>query len=185
VRESFYRAAPEEALKGLWEMLDRMGIYTVSSTVTERSARRNDDSRGKQCRAEQDYEQEFQNKNDEGHDETGPESVADNGPIAKAEQDGGPKTIQDALRARREVIGRAIIGILQERPNNSCKKDNVSVYILSRWSIRTRGSPRKQFEKKVDDAIAVMERAGHIVVYKATNVRIKLGCVLYPGLNDQ
>ena len=37
VRESFYRAAPEEALKGLWEMLDRMGIYRMFYSVPEQS----------------------------------------------------------------------------------------------------------------------------------------------------
>ncbi|MGO9116639.1 MAG: AAA domain-containing protein [Desulfomonilaceae bacterium] len=184
VKESSYRAAPEEALKGLWQMLDGMGIYTVPSTAEEQSIGQDNDSKGKQYRPQPTSGQVFQNGSDEEHEETRLEDVADNRPIARADEDGGPKTIQNALRARREVIGRAIIRILQERPNNSCKKDSMSAYILSRWSIRTRGTPRGQFTKKVDDVISVMERAGHIIVYKATNVRIKLGWVPYPGLGE-
>jgi len=184
VRESFYRAAPEEALKGLWEMLDRMGIYPVSFSEAEGSAVPHDERRRDQYQDEPAREQKLQNKREEEQVETGSEDIPDNCSIAKAPEIGVPTTIQDALRAPREIIGKAIIRILQDRPNNSCKKDKVMAYILKMWGINTRRRPRKRFEKKVDDAIAVMERAGHVEVYTATNVRIKLGWVPYPGLDS-
>jgi len=40
---------------------------------------------------------------------------------------------------------------------------------------RTRGLPREQFAKKVDDLVAVMARKGYVTIYKSKNVRIKLG----------
>ncbi len=54
-------------------------------------------------------------------------------------------------------------------------------YILKRLNIKTRGLPRKQFAKKVDDYLAVMARKGYISIYKSRNIRIKLGWVPYPG----
>ena len=58
-------------------------------------------------------------------------------------------------------------------------------FVLNRWSVNTRGNPRKQFAKKIEDAIKDMDRIGYVQVHKATNIRIRLGCVPYPGLEDQ
>jgi len=182
VKESLYRAAPGEALKGLWEMLDRMGIYTVSFAESNGSVRPHHDPAIDQRQDEREPEQKLQEDGIEERTEIIPEGVSDNGLIANAEDDGAPKTIQEALEARRDVIGKAIIRILQVR--KSCKKDNVTTYILSRWGIRTRGTPRKHFEKKVDSTIERMERAGQIEIYRAKNLRIRLGREPYPGMDS-
>ncbi|NLW34456.1 MAG: hypothetical protein GXY80_03090 [Syntrophorhabdus aromaticivorans] len=92
-----------------------------------------------------------------------------------------PGTVQEALRAKTDIIGRAIVEILQGRPNFSCVRDRMPTYILKLWNIRTRGYPRQRFASKVDDIIAVMARKNYITVYKSKNTRIKLGWEQFPG----
>jgi len=94
-----------------------------------------------------------------------------------------PITIDEALKARTDIFGRVIVKILQERPNSSCMRAKMAVYILKRWNIRTRGEPWQRFARKVDDIIAIMARKGYVTIYKSKNVRIKLGWEPYPGVN--
>jgi len=104
---------------------------------------------------------------------------------AQLGDEGYPRTIDEALRARTDIFSKAIIGILQGRPNLSCVRTKMPVYILKRWNIRTRGEPWQRFAKKVDNVIAVMARKGYVTIYKSKNVRIKLGWERYPNIDPR
>ena len=90
-----------------------------------------------------------------------------------------PEDIHQALRAKADIICKAIIQVLEQRPKFSSVRQKVPTYILKLWNIRSRGKPREQFAKRVDKQIAIMDRKGYIIVYKSKNVRVKLGWVNY------
>jgi hypothetical protein len=85
-----------------------------------------------------------------------------------------PQNIQEALQAKPSLLGRVIIEILKEKPNNSCIRSNMPTEILRAWDIHSRGKPRERFAKKVDSQIAVMEQKGDLIVYKSKNIRVRL-----------
>ncbi len=89
------------------------------------------------------------------------------------------KNIHEAPRVKDDDICKAIIKVLEERPKFSCVREKLPTYILKMWSIRSRGRPREQFAKRVDQQISIMERKGYVIVYKSKNVRVKLGWVRY------
>jgi hypothetical protein len=90
-----------------------------------------------------------------------------------------PEDIHQAIRVKANVICKAIIQVLEQRPKFSSVRENVPTYILKLWNIRSRGKPREQFAKRVDQQIAIMDRKGHVIIYKSKNERVKLGWVRY------
>jgi very-short-patch-repair endonuclease len=184
VRESFYRAAPAKALEHLWKALDERAIYPVRFGGSEGSPEIDETFEAGTCSGEEANAEEVLEENGEEENGRGAqESMAGAEPFLRVGQEDEPRTIQEALGAKRDEIGRTIIEILQERPNHSCVRENMPTYILKRWAVRTRGLPRRKFAKKVDDIIAAMERNGHVSVYKSKNVRIRLGWHRYPGVD--
>ena len=67
-----------------------------------------------------------------------------------------------------------VIKILFNSPNNTCIEENITTRILKDLSINTRGTPRNQFEKKVNKAIRNLIIAGRVYQYKSKNKRIGL-----------
>ena len=121
---------------------------------------------------------EEDDEENESEDDSGQEPTPE-----KTELDQGqPRTVHEALKLKQDLLARAIIQVLHERPNHSCIRAKTPDYILKRWEIRTRGRPRRQFAKKVDDLIAKLDRQGYVIVYKSKNVRIRVGPRSLPEL---
>lgn len=177
IRESRYYADPEKALELLWVLLDRMGISSLSAHYQQDSELEDDNG----------YED-----NDETTEESQPtttlaekEETPSGAPSRQqnlwgvARDSGIPEDIHQALRVKADVICKAIIQVLEQRPKFSSVREKVPTYILKLWNIRSRGKPREQFAKRVDEQIAIMDRKGYVVIYKSKNVRVKLGWVRY------
>lgn len=176
IRESRYYADPEKALEPLWSLLEQMGILSLTAT------------------SKHDTEPEEDNGFDE-EDEITEESEASSKSVEEAEEPeessqqqelwidrGGsdiPEDIHQAIRVKADVICKAIIQVLEQRPKFSSVRENVPKYILKLWNIRSRGKPREQFAKRVDQQIAIMDRKGYVIIYKSKNERVKLGWVKY------
>jgi very-short-patch-repair endonuclease len=174
IRESQYYADPAATLESLWTALDRMGIRPFAADE-QNGLQQEDTIEGHTDAEEFDADEEvFDEENDT-------EEQADTGlheePLTFfSDKDGEiPHNIKEALRVKPDILGKAIIEILHERPNETCVKDYMATYILKRWKIRTRGTPHEQFARKVADVIANMARLGHLTIYKSKNWRIKLG----------
>jgi len=185
IRGSYYYATPEKALEPLWVQLERMGIRSVmeESTIGGSEHRRRVDQEDNDDGEEKTISEEFLEEEDLEPDDLSEEEAEreEEYPQIHPGQETHPQSIYEALRVKPHVFGRIVIEILRERPNNSCMRESMPTYILKRWNVKTRGFPRKQFAKKVDDYLAVMARKGYITIYKSKNIRIKLGWVPFPG----
>ena len=177
IRESCYYANPEKALEPLWTLLDRMGVSSLTAN-SEQESRSEDDN---YCDEGDDIIDD-----DEGTIETEGKDENDLEPVSQQQElwddsviSNNPVDIHQALRVKPNVICKAIIEALEQRPKFSSVREKVPTYILKLWNIRTRGKPREQFARRVDEQIAIMDRKGHVIIYKSKNVRVKLGWVKY------
>ncbi len=170
IRGSRYYADPEKALDPLWTLLDRMGIRTVYAG-TEPGYEDDDGKTTEENQATQPQEETTEEAAEEGHpkQDKRDESFASDLPC----------DIHQALRFKADVICKAIIQVLEQRPKFSSVREKVPTYILKLWDIRSRGKPREQFARRVDEQIAIMDRKGYIIVYKSKNVRVRLGWAGY------
>lgn len=180
IRESHYYATPEKALEPLWAKLESMGIVPIA--MENSASQVSEEVSEVTTYSEEPMDVELMDDNGDEVEETKPSRSAreQSAPLQGEES---PITIDEALKARTDIFGRVIVKILQERPNSSCMRAKMAVYILKRWNIRTRGEPWQRFARKVDDIIAIMARKGYVTIYKSKNVRIKLGWEPYPGVN--
>jgi DNA mismatch endonuclease Vsr len=174
IRESQYYANPAAALDSLWIALDRMGIRPFNADE-QNGSQQEDNGEGLSDAEEFDLDEEafYQENVTEEHADT---DLQEEPLIFFSDKDGEiPQTIHEALRVKPDILGKTIIEILHERPNETCVRDYMATYILKHWKIRTRGTPYGQFSRKVADVIANMARHGHITLYKSKNWRIKMG----------
>ena len=177
IRESRYYADPEKALEPLWALLDRMGIRSLSAkTEPEFEDDENDFYEDNDTKTESFTSQSQEKKNKEAPEESNSQQdMRDESTDSNLHKD-----IHQALRVKADVICKAIIQVLEQRPKFSSVREKVPTYILKLWNIRSRGKPREQFAKRVDEQIAIMARKGYLVIYKSKNVRVKLGWEKYP-----
>lgn len=167
IRESRYYASPEKALDSLWGLLNRMGIRPLQEETEPEPEGEND--------FEEDFEGQVESEPIEDDEEDiDSKSSLETGDIQATEV---PENIHEALRIKTDLLHKTIIRVLEKRPKFSCVREKMPTYILKMWNIRSRGKPREQFAKRVDQQISVMERKGYVVVYKSKNVRVKLGWV--------
>jgi very-short-patch-repair endonuclease len=178
IRESRYYSDSEKALEPLWTLLDRMGIKSLfDSTEPEFE----EDENGLDEDDDIKVESFISRAQEETKTETTEEVPSQQ---EKREESLGldlPENIHQALRIKADVICKAIIQVLKQRPKFSSVREKIPTYILKLWSIRSRGKPREQFVKRVDEQIAIMARKGYVIVYKSKNIRVKLGWVEYPN----
>lgn len=194
IRSSRYYANPENALDPLWSQLEKMGIYPENQHQSQDS---------EHAEHEEHFgDEEDVNGEDRFEGEKEPDSSIEQPPLpltsaqdwskmkeavnrldvmrySSSHQMDAPTTIQEALTLKPKGLCGMIIEVLKARPNNSCVRENMPTYILKEWNIRTRGTPRDAFAKKVDDQIAIMVRKGYLVAYRSVNDRIKLGWNTY------
>ena len=172
IRESRYYAAPEKALDGLWDQLKRMGIMPLTG---ESGQKYKEEDGLDEDLDEQPESESFQNENDDEKEVDKKNSIESK----IFQQSEVPENIHQALRVKTDLIQKEIIRVLEGRPNSSCVRERMPTYILKMWNIRSRGKPREQFAKRVDQQISVMERKGYVIVYKSKNERVKLGWVSF------
>ena len=182
IRECNYYASIERALAPLWEELKYMGIDGEWSSQKNQSA---ESATNQESEADEEYdEQEDNNGEHEESEMAQDDEQADLLNVIPNEMASGVglDSIHAALRAKDDIIRRAIVTILKGRPNNSCMRDKLASLILKDWNIRTRGIPFKRFAKKVDNQVVVMSRDGYVILYKSVNERVRLGFEKYPGM---
>jgi very-short-patch-repair endonuclease len=177
IRESRYYANPEKALEPLWAILEQMGILSLDAKYNHYNEIENDNG----------YDDEDQIV--EESEITSTSDIEEEVPLKPLSEQQDlrlergtsdiPEDIHQALRVKHDVICRAIIKVLQQRPKYSSVRDNIPTYILKSWNIRSRGKPREQFAKRVDQQIAIMDRKGYVIIYKSKNERVKLGWIRY------
>lgn len=179
IRESRYYANPEKALGPLWKLLNRMGISSIAEDLGFEGEESDNDAEDEEVE-ELGGSMSMPDGDDDESTERGLSGREEAKKYEPIDLD-RPQDIHEALKVKPKVICHAIIQILEERPKFSCIREKVPTYILKLWNIRSRGKPRKQFAKRVDEQIAIMARKGYVIVYKSKNIRIKLGWVQYNG----
>ncbi len=160
VRESAFRANEETALERLWPMLEERGIVpnaTTDSQPAEPSTVLNEG-----------------NESDAGGRGKRPPHTDKSLPLFD-HVESGPRTsgrgVEDVSAAE---IGAAILGVLRNCPNQSCKRDSITTLVLRELGILTRGRPRERFERRIKRKLKVLEERGDVESYRAKNERIRL-----------
>jgi len=181
----FYRD-PDEALAPLCKTLDRLEIRPRSDWRAQaeeppafEAARETEDFEEAPedpipPRDEEDKQPEFEQPQPLT-DETAQEATADR-------DTGRLDSALDWSRRRQQrpenlppaTIQTAITTVLRDCPNHTCTLKSVTGRVLKHLSIRTRGNPRADFEKRVMRNIGAMKRKGFIEEYQAKNKRIRL-----------
>ena len=161
VRESAFRANRETALERLWPMLKERGIVPPDTTTDDQPAElstvlnegneRGDGGRGKSRQ----------------HTE---ESLPLFGSVHSVQRTPARGT-EDVSSAEIEA---AIFRMLQNCPNQSCKRDSVTSRVLRELHIVTRGRPRKRFEGWIKRKLNLLEERGDVESHKAKNERVRL-----------
>jgi len=177
IRESRYYADPEKALEPLWSLLEQMGILSLTATYKQDTESEDDNGYDD----EDDIAEESEiTPNLVGEDEESPKPILTQQTLwLEREASDSPGDIHQALNVKTNVICKAIIQVLEQRPNFSSVREKIPTYILKLWNIRSSGKPRAQFAKHVDQQIAIMDRRGYVIIYKSKNERVKLGWVTY------
>lgn len=86
-----------------------------------------------------------------------------------------PKSsLDEVLSFTNRGMGKVICDILEDCPNFSSKKDDLTKRVCRHFSINTHGSPREQLTKKIGWALTYLKRTGRVEEYKARNIRIRL-----------
>jgi len=164
VRESAFYADKNAALQQLWFMLKERGISPGSLF---------DDHRPKSNEDEQDAEdgQRFEEFDDDENAEDEYDTYSDD---SEDIGDDPESTGRRAEQITDTEIQNAIVNALSKRPNCSCTLHSMTARVLREVGVRTRGNPRKVFERRVMRSINNLEEQGLIERYKAKNKRIKL-----------
>lgn len=181
---------PDEALTPLWHMLDRLGIRPQSDwgaqaeePVAPEASPETEDfqeapgeamSGGGEEEGEEEQKPEPQKTQPQAH-EAAEEETADPGTerLGRA-LDWSRRRQQRPENLPPATIQAAITTVLRECPNHTCMLKSITTRVLKHLSIRTRGNPRADFEKRVMRNIGAMKRKGLVQEYKAKNRRIRL-----------
>ena len=83
-------------------------------------------------------------------------------------------SVDQVLSKSSRELGRVICAILEECPNQSSKKDDLTKRVAKCFQIRTSGEPRRKLTRKIGWAITHLKKAGKVEEYKAKNIRIRL-----------
>jgi DNA polymerase III delta prime subunit len=83
-------------------------------------------------------------------------------------------TLEQVLLMTPREVGKSICNILEECPNYSSKKDDLTKRVCKHFGIKTSGTPRNHLTKKIGWALTYLKKAGKVEEYKATNIRIRL-----------
>lgn len=166
VRGSDFYRDQDSALQSLWETLDRQSQIFYQSIIKKEIIESEDDNNSTE---------EESNLLEGSFNHQDIDSIEDNAKGLKFSSDyKSKKSIDDLNELSNKDLENSVVNILLNSPNNTCMIDGVSTKILKELEVRTRGNPRKQFDKKVKQAISSLARKGKIYKYKAKNERIGL-----------
>lgn len=186
IRESSYRANPEKALTALWPLLEERGIFPGTGPEVDAGS---NCSGPKTSAATEDF---TQNEDEEAFDDataTADDDEHDTGADYDDDEDGEkspafpekciiegcPQNLQEMLALKPRELRRLIISVITAKSGQTCIRAKLTGLILQACHIRTRGIPRRQFQKKVEAQVAVMVRDGGLIAYKSKNERLRLG----------
>jgi hypothetical protein len=182
---AFYRA-PDEALAPLWQTLDKLGIRPRSDW----RAQAEEPSASEASCESKDFQEASEESIPPGGEKERQSEIEQPQPSAEkttqgttADRDTG--RLDQALnwsRRRQQrpenlppvTIQTAITTVLRDCPNHTCTLKSITSRVLKHLSIRTRGNPRVDFEKRVMRNIGTMKRKGLVEEYKAKNRRLRL-----------
>jgi hypothetical protein len=85
-----------------------------------------------------------------------------------------PACIDEAIVLDKKFLEREIVKTLQVRPNQSCVRAKLPDFLLRRWVLRSRGTPRQRFCDRVDRFLGELADRGVIELYRATNERVRI-----------
>ncbi|MCD4728256.1 MAG: AAA family ATPase [Pirellulales bacterium] len=159
VRESVFRFNKDEALEGLWRMLEERDIFPrgTKNHVSE------SDNDGEE--SDEEDKDEIQESSAE-HNHDLPLSSDDD--ATHAESSRRPEEISSS------EISDGILHVLEKCPNCSCTLQSLAGRVLKEVGVLTRGKPRSKFEKRVMRKVNALDQKGLIEKYKATNERVRL-----------
>jgi len=150
IRQSRFYADKEDVLNELWTVLRDRNIFATAASDDSTSDARSIDSE-KITR--------FSDVSDSVSDGVGRDLPSSTSRVA---------TISDSeLRA-------AIHGSIAECPNRSCTVDSLTSRVLKFLGVVTRGRPRAEFSKRVEQVTKVLESEGIIEGYRSKNARVRL-----------
>ena len=179
IRECMFNVDPDAALEPLWKMLHSRGIQPVSAESESSASNFNEPpstnwSSGDIHNEQINTEREMNSKKSVPLQETAP-ARQQYFPGFPSLVDESPSTVHEAIAMKPARLRAAIVEVLRHRPNCSCQKEALTGFVLKFLEIVTRGEPRKQFERKVIQAVGYLKTNGVIREYKTPkNVRIKL-----------
>jgi hypothetical protein len=111
----------------------------------------------------------------EGDDEEDEEEEGEYGDGVECDQDSTESSEGvHFLDFSREQIRQLIVEVLEQRPNNSVKKDELVAEILRHIGIRTSGWPRLQFTSQVMLEVQWLARQKVLKRYRVKNNRVRL-----------
>ena len=160
VRESAFRANKETALERLWPMLEERGIIPKAKTDDQPA-----EPRQRKVRAS---ESGIVKKKKSRQHTMESLPLFDSVQIVRRIPDRSTADLSSS------EIKAAILRVLQNCPNRSCKRDSITSRVLRELRIVTRGQPRKRFERRIKQNLNILEKRGDVESYKAKNERIRL-----------
>lgn len=164
VRESAFYADKNAALQQLWSMLEERGIFPGS---------RSDEHRLKSDSDWQDTQdgQVFEEFDDDENTEDDDDINSDDSEYVGEDPSSTGRRVEEVTDTE---IQNAIVNALSKCPNYSCTLHSMTARVLREVGVRTRGNPRKMFERRVMRSLTNLEEQGLIERYKAKNKRVRL-----------
>lgn len=175
VRESAYRINAGKALAALWPLLEERGIFPGNNdpeTGAEPDGSRSDSGSASKDQDRDEVHEEPEEDTD-AEDEQG--DAGSDKFSSKCLIQGCPGSLEELLALKPSNLRRLIISVIKAKSGQTCIRSKVTALILQVCHIRTHGTPRRQFQKKVEAQIAVMVRDGGLVAYRSKNERLRLG----------
>ena len=172
IRECSFNANPDSSLEKLWYELDKRSIKPISIRQLDEEineSNNGDANKGEfKLESSQSSDDLFSDKN----------SLVNELKIKKEKNLGSKliqiESIQQALALKSSEIRELLIRTLRNRPNYTCVKDAVPGLMLKDLNVISRGKPRKEFSRKVNQSLRYLERNGCVETYKSKNVRVRL-----------
>jgi very-short-patch-repair endonuclease len=160
VREAAFYANKEDALAGLWGVLEERGIFPNSQRTNPSGEV---GLEGEEWRAsdiddtadDEDVEEDESNSSDES-------------------ESGFTQSARRAEEIATSEIQEAILQVLSKCPNRSCTLHSLTARVLREVGVLTRGKPRDAFERRTMRCVSNLEKGGRVETYKAKNRRLRL-----------
>jgi very-short-patch-repair endonuclease len=162
VRESAFYTNKEDALAGLWELLEKRGIFPSAKCTKPPGVG--------SLEGEERRTSDIDDAADSDHDDVeANENIFSEG----AEYDSA-KSSRRAEEITKSEIQNAILKALSKCPNHSCTLHSLTRRVLREVGVFSRGKPREEFEKRTMRCVSNLEKAGRVERYTAKNQRLKL-----------